>query len=165
MYNNNQPNFSGVLGHLPNAVAIVRGSKEYPDIDGKVSFFQTAYGVIVISEFTGLPSLIDTYDLPIFALHIHEGGSCTGNGSDPFANTGMHYNPQRRPHPYHAGDMPPLFSVNGYAFSAFLTDRFTVQDILGKSVVLHDSTDDFTTQPSGNSGSKIACGVIISVAR
>jgi Cu-Zn family superoxide dismutase len=57
--------------------------------------------------------------------------------------------------------MPPLFAANGHAFSAFLTDRFSINDIIGKTVVIHDSPDDFSTQPSGNSGSKLACGQII----
>ena len=56
--------------------------------------------------------------------------------------------------------MPPLFWNNGYAFQMFLTDRFTVKEIIGKTVIIHDNADDFTTQPSGNSGEKIACGVI-----
>lgn len=51
------------------------------------------------------------------------------------------------------------------AFSAFLTDRFTVKEILNRTVVIHSRPDDFTTQPSGNSGEKIACGVIKSVFR
>ena len=73
----------------------------------------------------------------------------------------MHYNPLGCPHPYHAGDMPPIFGAAGYAFSAFVTDRFTVRDVVGRSVILHGSPDDFTTQPSGNAGEKIACGEIM----
>lgn len=56
--------------------------------------------------------------------------------------------------------MPPLFSNRGYAFQAFLTDRFTVLEILGRTVIIHDGTDDFTSQPAGNAGARIACGVI-----
>lgn len=63
-------------------------------------------------------------------------------------------------HPSHAGDLPPLLGNNGYAWSAFLTKRFTIEEILGKSVVIHAMRDDFTSQPSGNSGEKIGCGVI-----
>ena len=51
--------------------------------------------------------------------------------------------------------------VNGYAFSAFLTDRFTVKEIVGRTVIMHSSPDDFTSQPSGNAGEKIACGEIV----
>ena len=42
----------------------------------------------------------------------------------------------------------------------FLTDRFTLKEIIGRTVVIHSMPDDFTSQPSGNSGEKIACGVI-----
>jgi Cu-Zn family superoxide dismutase len=56
--------------------------------------------------------------------------------------------------------MPPLFGNQGYAFLMFLTDRFTAREIIGKTVIIHDKPDDFTTQPAGNSGNKIACGVI-----
>lgn len=79
---------------------------------------------------------------------------------DPFSNAMAHYNPENCPHPYHAGDMPPLFGNQGYAFLMFLTDRFMVRNVIGKTVIIHDNPDDFTTQPSGNSGAKIACGVI-----
>ena len=78
-----------------------------------------------------------------------------------FTNFGMkHYNPHGCDHPYHAGDLPPLFETSGLALSAFLTDRFTVDEVIGRTVIIHDQPDDFTTQPSGNSGTKIACGVI-----
>jgi len=55
----------------------------------------------------------------------------------------------------------PLFSNSGYAWSSFLTNRFTVDQIIGRTVIIHSDPDDFTTQPSGNSGKKIACGEII----
>ena len=45
-------------------------------------------------------------------------------------------------------------------FSAFLSGRFTIDEIIGKAVIVHSSPDDFTTQPSGNAGEKIACGII-----
>ena len=43
---------------------------------------------------------------------------------------------------------------------AFMTDRFTVEEIVGKTIIIHSNADDFTTQPGGNSGKKIACGAI-----
>ncbi|MGN1123171.1 MAG: superoxide dismutase family protein, partial [Eubacterium sp.] len=79
---------------------------------------------------------------------------------DPFADASTHSNSDNCPHPYYKGDMPPLFSAGGRAFSAFLSDRFTIDEIIGKAVIIHSSPDDFTTQPSGNAGEKIACGII-----
>ncbi|NLT64781.1 MAG: superoxide dismutase family protein [Clostridiales bacterium] len=144
----------------PDAVAIVSGSDKYPDLHGLISFCQTDMGVIVTSEVWGLPDPEENCVKPVFAMHIHSGTSCTGNAEDPFADAGQHYNPGGCEHPSHAGDLPPLFSNNGMAWSSVLTNRFTVQSVLGKTVIIHRQPDDFTTQPSGNSGAKIACGVI-----
>lgn len=113
----------------------------------------------------GCDHMSDGCESRIFGFHIHEGGCCRGNESDPFADTLSHYNPQGCEHPAHAGDLPPLFGNRGCAFSAFLTDRFTVEEIIGRTVVIHDMPDDFTTQPSGDSGSKIGCGVICDLNR
>lgn len=160
MYNNGLPDFCGVLTKRPHAQAQVRGSAAYPGINGEVRFYQTTYGVIVISEIMGLPNPGGKCDSPVFALHIHGGMRCSGNADDPFADAGTHYNPHGCPHPYHSGDLPPIFGADGYAFSAFLTDRFTVREIIGKTIIIHSAVDDFTTQPSGNAGTKIACGEI-----
>lgn len=79
---------------------------------------------------------------------------------DPFADAMPHYDPNGCEHPHHAGDLPPLFENNGFALSLVLTDRFSVDEVIGRTVIVHADPDDFTTQPSGNSGEKIACGVI-----
>lgn len=149
-----------VLGRCPQAMAMMKGSEKYPDIEGSVKFYQTNRGVLIMAEIKGLPWRIEECDRPVFGFHIHEGSCCCGNEKDPFAETGMHYNPEGYPHPYHAGDMPPLFGNGGYAFQIFLTDRFCVREVVGRTVIIHSGPDDFTTQPSGNSGEKIACGEI-----
>ena len=144
-----------------DAVAIIKGSAEYPGIRGLVRFYQTGHGVYVITSITGLPSGKTPCDSPIFAMHIHEGGSCAGrSGTETFPRAGMHYNPSGCNHPYHAGDLPPLFSANGIAMSSVLTNRCTAKEIAGKTVIIHSGEDDFMTQPSGNAGTKIACGEI-----
>ncbi len=156
----NSINFLTLLRQKPNAKAVVKGSPEYPEISGSILFYQTKSGVFVTAHITGLPTDKDICQKPVFAMHIHSGGSCTGNDADYFADAMTHYNPYLCPHPYHAGDMPPLFGSGGTAFSAFLTDRFSVNEIIGKTVIIHSAPDDFTSQPAGNSGTKIACGVI-----
>ncbi len=153
--------FSSVLAQLPQASAVISGSGKYPGINGSVNFYQTRYGVLTAAEIFGLPAPSMPCKSPVYAFHIHEGDMCIGNETDPFANAMTHYNPGGCEHPYHAGDMPPLFANNGYALSIFLTDRFTANEIIGKTIIIHSKPDDFTTQPSGNSGEKIACGVII----
>jgi Cu-Zn family superoxide dismutase len=145
----------------PDAVAQIKGSQSYPHIKGTVSFYQVNKGVLVVAEIFGLPNAPHPCSNGIFAMHIHEGVSCMGNAQDPFADAGMHYNPQSCPHPQHAGDLPPLFSNYGYAFNVMLTNRFTVKGVTGRTVIIHSNVDDFTSQPAGNAGAKIACGVIL----
>ena len=152
--------FASVLNRQPHSYADIKGSEEYPDIRGQVRFFQTKYGTLVATEVFGLPREYRDCQDAIFAYHIHEGNVCAGNCIDPFGQAMSHYNPKMCDHPYHAGDLPPLFGNNGYAFSAFLTDKFSACEIIGRTILIHSAADDFTSQPSGNSGARIACGVI-----
>lgn len=154
--------FRLLAGGRAQAEARLHGSEKYPDIRGTVRFYRSRNGVFVLTEVSGLPDGQSECAGPIFGFHIHNGMECTGNPGDPFANTGGHYNPHNCLHPYHAGDMPPLFGAGGSAFSCFLTDRFTIPEIIGRTVVIHAMPDDFKTQPAGNSGMKIACGKILS---
>lgn len=156
----NSINIYSLLRKRPNAMAQIKGSEDYPDLKGAVYFYQTKFGVVVVVFVSGLPQNEGKCKQHFFAFHIHEGNSCTGNETDFFADAKTHYNPQNCPHPYHAGDLPPLLGTGDIAFSAVLTDRFNVKEIVGKTVIIHSSFDDFTTQPGGNAGTKIACGVI-----
>lgn len=141
----------------PQATAWVRGGHAYPQISGLVKFYDTPYGgILVEAEVFGLPNSAVQGATSFYAMHIHQNGDC----SDNFTRTGEHYNPTMQPHPEHAGDLLPLMGNQGYAWGAFYDKRFRVKDILDRSVVIHSQRDDFTTQPSGNSGEKIACGVI-----
>ena len=144
----------------PNAWAFLSGGPEYSDISGTIRFFQTQSGVLVAAEVSGLPVGAGPCGKSVFGFHIHSGEQCAGDTADPFAAALGHYDPDGCPHPSHAGDMPPLFANRGYAFAVFLTDRFTVREIIGRTVILHSAPDDFTSQPSGNAGMKIACGRI-----
>lgn len=144
----------------PNAQALLQGSPQFPGIKGTVNFYQTKSGVVVAASVNGLPTSIKPCQNKVFGFHIHAGSACTGNKEDPFADSGMHFNPGKCEHPHHAGDLPPLFENNGSALTTVLTNRFTVAEVLGHAVIVHGSPDDFTTQPSGNSGKKIACGII-----
>ena len=121
------------LSLTSDAYASIKGSSAYPNIQGEVHFY---------------------------GFHIHEGRSCTGNTADPFKDAGGHYNPEKKPHPYHVGDMPVLMGNKGMVWCEFYTDRFFPEDIIGRTVIIHDMPDDFRSQPSGDSGTKIGCGVI-----
>ena len=149
-----------VLRRQPQAVARVHGSREYPEVCGFVYFYQMADGVLVAARVTGLPKPTQGHPSGIFGFHIHSGSQCAGTSEDPFADTLGHYNPEKTLHPNHAGDLPPLFGNRGFAFQVFFTDRFCVQEVLHKTVVVHSGPDDLTSQPAGNAGKKIACGEI-----
>lgn len=143
-----------------NAKAIIKGGNEYPRINGTVYFRESKDGVIITAKINNLPQSQNKCKGRFFGFHIHEGTSCTGNKEDEFANSKTHYNPTGCPHPYHAGDLPPLLENNGCAYMSVLINKFKIKDILGKTIIIHDMPDDFSTQPSGNSGKKIACGII-----
>lgn len=144
----------------PRAMAWVRGSSAAPSLSGLVKFYDTPYGgVLIEAEVFGLPNITTPGSTDWYAMHIHEMGDC----SDNFLHTGNHYNPEMAQHPRHAGDLMPLFANQGYAWYAYYDKRFRIEDILNRSVVIHQHRDDFTTQPAGDSGLKIGCGVIRSV--
>lgn len=145
---------------LYDAKAHIKGGKSYPNIDGTVTFKETKNGVLVTVKINGLPQSENNCTGRFFGFHIHEGTSCTGNTDDEFANAKSHLNPTKCPHPFHIGDLPPLIENNGKAYMTVLINKFKIKDILGRVVIIHDMPDDFTTQPSGNSGTKIACGKI-----
>lgn len=149
-----------ILRSRPQAVASIAGSENYSSILGSVQFYQSNDGVVVLAKISGLPKSENPCQSQIFGFHIHGGTDCGGNMDDSFADAMSHFNPGGCGHPHHTGDLPPLFGNNGLALCAFLTDRFSVNEVIGRTVIIHDHPDDFTTQPSGNSGTKIACGVI-----
>ena len=146
--------------NLLYAYSTIHGGTKYPNINGTVTFKKIREGIIVTAKIKNLPHSYKDCSNKIFGFHIHSGSSCTGNSTDEFADALKHYNPNNCKHPEHAGDIPPLFENNGYAYLSFLTNRFTINDIIGKTVIIHSMPDDFTTDPSGNSGEKIACGII-----
>jgi Cu-Zn family superoxide dismutase len=134
----------------PDAVARVRGS----GVSGWIQFYQENGCVLIVARVFGLPRESET---GFFGFHIHEGGSCAGMD---FSGTGGHYNPEEQAHPKHAGDLPPLLRCQGDAYLSFKTDRFSVAQIIGRTVVIHSGPDDYSSQPAGNAGRKIACGGI-----
>lgn len=154
----NYENPGHIFTSYPAAFAIINGSTKYPKIYARINFYRHGDSVIVATQAQGLP--VRECGSGVFGFHIHSGGRCTGNATDPFSDALTHYNPTGCSHPYHAGDMPPLFGENGEAFSVFMTKRFNIEEIIGKTVIIHSMPDDFTTQPAGNSGEKIACGII-----
>lgn len=147
------------------AVSYVSGGPLTPDIQGVIVFVDVPGGTEAFAEIYGLPLYkpADGENPPIspFGFHIHENGTCeVGDAAEPFTAAGEHWNPTNQPHGNHAGDFPVLFSNDGYARMSFFTDKFKIPQIIGKTVIIHESPDDYRTQPSGASGKRLACGVI-----
>lgn len=150
-----------ILNRNPNAYAHISGTQNSPNINGLVYLYGLPAGVFIIAQVQGLPDSNEACAPNIYAFHIHSGSACSGNAQDPLANTDGHFNPMNCPHPAHAGDLPPLFGNHGFALMAVFTSRFSINQVIGKTFVIHSRPDDFTTQPAGNAGTKIACGQIM----
>lgn len=147
--------------------ADIKGNSSVPDMSGTARFYPWLDGTMVEIELTGMP----TRNEP-FAVHIHEGAVCE---PETFTSAGMHLkstdvelevSPERHDtnikstqnHPGHMGDLPSIFSNNGYAYMATYTDRFIPRQVEGRTVIVHSSPDTFTS--TDTFGSRIACGVI-----
>lgn len=104
------------------------------------------------------------------AIHIHENGDCSAPDA---SSAGGHWNPTAEAHgkwgndPYHKGDLGNLEVANDSTSTLTMTtDKWCVgcddpmKNVVGKSVVIHAGVDDFTSQPSGDAGGRIGCGVI-----
>lgn len=129
---------------------------------GTVTFQPRGSRTVVTARITGLKPNAE------HGFHVHEKGDCS---SADASSAGGHFNPGGQPHAFHgvrerhAGDMPNLRAdANGVASLSWDTDLLTVDSgpagVLGRSVVVHRDPDDFRTQPAGNSGPRLACGVI-----
>jgi superoxide dismutase, Cu-Zn family len=134
-------------------------------VTGTVKFFQHGDRVTVVADVRGL-QMNSTH-----GFHIHEKGDCT---PPDFTSAGGHFNPASHPHAgpatpeRHAGDLGNLETgANGRAYKRITVDNITLgqgaNSVIGKSVVVHAKMDDLKTQPSGDAGGRIACGVITPV--
>jgi Cu-Zn family superoxide dismutase len=132
-------------------------------VSGQATFTQLDGKVRVVAEVSGLKPGTE------HGFHIHEVGDCSsGDGM----STKGHFNPQAKPHAHytsaehHAGDLPPLKADGeGRARLEADLDVMTVApgptSIVGRGLIVHADPDDFKTQPTGNSGARIACAVIV----
>ena len=155
----------GILGRgwAATGVAEIKGTAEGSMIQGTVHFTDTAAGLQIKAQLSGIPP-------GSHAFHIHEFGSCADLGKA----AGSHYNPLGAPHGHvlkdgiqhaHAGDLGNvLVAKDGTAALEATVKDVTLSggkyDVAGRSVVLHEKVDDFS-QPAGNAGNRIGCGVIV----
>lgn len=129
---------------------------------GTVTFTQEGSRVAMEAKISGLAP-------GSHGFHIHDKGDCSAADG---MSAGGHFNPTGKPHgnpnlpDHHAGDMPVLLAdASGNASLSADLDVMTIggggaTGIVGKAVIVHKNPDDFTTQPTGNSGARVACGVI-----
>ena len=127
---------------------------------GSVRAWQTSGGVSFRIDASGLPH-------GIHGVHVHAVGRCEG---PEFTSAGSHWNPANRKHGTnnpdgpHAGDMPNVeVAANGTLGTTVVLPGATMATLLdadGSALVLHAAADDYTTDPSGSSGARIACAVI-----
>lgn len=131
-------------------------------------------GEVVFTEEDGevtMTALITGLQEGEHAIHIHEFGDCS---MEDGSSAGGHWNPTDERHGkwgddegYHKGDIGNFTTdANGNGTITMTTDEWCIgcgdeeKDILGKSIVVHDGVDDFTSQPAGNAGTRVGCGVI-----
>lgn len=131
---------------------------------GNVTLRQTREGVALTAELSGAPQ-------GVHAFHIHETGQCE---PPAFKSAGGHFNPAKRQHGTknprgaHAGDLPNIdVAPDGRATAEMTAANVTLSgganallDADGAAVVLHAKADDYRTDPTGNAGDRVACGVI-----
>jgi superoxide dismutase, Cu-Zn family len=131
-------------------------------LQGAVTFSETPDGVRVRGHITGLPP--DSKH----GFHIHAGSQCE---LPDFLSAEGHFNPQNKPHggrhgaERHAGDLGNISTNNrGEAIIEFTVHGITIghgdSDIVGRTLVLHDNADDLQSQPTGDAGDRLACGLI-----
>jgi Cu-Zn family superoxide dismutase len=146
-------------------IIVLLDSKSGSTAKGNVVFRQRSNTVSMTAVFSGLEE-------GEHAVHLHEKSDCS---SDDGSSAGGHWNPTAQPHGewgdeagYHKGDIGNFtVNANGTGTITFVTDEWCIgcnddaKDIIGKSVIVHQGTDDFKSQPSGAAGSRVSCGGII----
>jgi Cu-Zn family superoxide dismutase len=130
-------------------------------VSGTVTFTEVADGVQVHAEITGLAP-------GNHGFHVHEFGDCSAADA---TSAGGHFNPTNKPHAgpdateRHVGDMGNVEAdASGKATLEYVDHQISLtndqQSAIGRSVVVHAKADDLKSQPAGDSGARIACGVI-----
>ena len=146
---------------LPGAVAQLKPTQGNA-ANGTVWFAQDGLRVNVRVQVSGLVPNQE------HGFHVHEKGDCSAPDA---MSAGGHFNPGGKPHgpqsaPHHGGDMPSLKAdAAGNAQATFQIEGVSIgtgiDGLLDRGVIVHAKPDDYATQPTGNSGARIACGVIV----
>lgn len=149
----------------PKTVSVKMEPKTDSNVQGEVHFTEENGVVRMEGRFTGLKP-------GKHAIHLHEKSDCSAADA---SSAGGHWNPTNQKHGkwgdsdgYHKGDIGNFDAGDdGNGKITFETNEWCIgcgdmnKDILGKSVIVHEAEDDFTSQPSGNAGGRVACGGVI----
>lgn len=148
----------------PRAVAMLKPTSGN-QASGTVWVTQEGDHVVVRAAVSGLTPNRE------HGFHVHEKGDCSAPDA---SSAGGHFNPNAKAHgppgaEHHAGDMPSLKAdASGNATTSFEVKGVLLgtgsNDLMGKALVVHADPDDYATQPAGNSGKRIACGVMATPA-
>jgi Cu-Zn family superoxide dismutase len=149
----------------PSARATLQGAPEDTDFTGTVTFTQQGDSLLVVADFAGV-------DTPgEHGFHVHATGECSHDPAGKhFSTAGGHFDPTQVEHacppaePRHAGDLGNVqIGANGAGRSEQTTNLLSLSgpnSVVGKAIILHSGADDCQTQPTGNSGDRLACGVV-----
>lgn len=148
-------------GHHANTAVATLAGEPGSEVRGTVTFIRQGDEVKIIADVTGASP-------GAHGIHIHEHGDC---GGEAFASAGGHFNPSGAPHacpptePRHAGDLGNIeIDQDGKGHLELTTKDLSVMpgddSVIGRSVILHAGKDDCVSQPAGDSGGRIACGIV-----
>jgi Cu-Zn family superoxide dismutase len=144
---------------IVKAIAVLNPTQNNK-VMGTVTFSKVELGVKVVADIKGLTP-------GAHGFHVHQFGDCSAPNAD---SAGGHYNPAGKPHgapenqERHAGDLGNL--VADSSGKAYLERTDTVislsgpHSVIGRGIIIHEASDDMTTQPTGNAGARVACGFI-----
>jgi len=144
---------------VTRAIAVIHGT-EGNDVQGLVTFTQESNGIKIVADITGLTP-------GEHGFHIHELGNCSAPDA---TSAGGHYNPEKKSHggpndmERHVGDLGNITAdESGHAVYERVDNLMSLNgthSIIGRSIIIHKGPDDLKTQPTGNAGPRVACGII-----
>lgn len=150
--------------HKPNELKVALEPKSETKTSGFVTFSEKSGKVTFTATISGLTP-------GVHAIHIHEKADCSAADA---TSAGGHWNPTFKKHgkwgegEYHKGDIGNFTAdANGNGKITLTTDEWCIgcgdatKDVTGKAIIVHKGSDDFTTQPTGNAGGRVACTAII----
>lgn len=144
----------------PTKAIAVLSAASGSSVAGTVTFTKSSEGVNVLAEISGLKP-------GQHGFHVHEFGDCSAKDA---TSAGGHYNPTNDPHAGHDAEKRHIGDLGNIEADASGKARLELKDkvlklsgensIIGYAVIVHEKADDLKTQPTGDAGGRVACGVV-----